>query len=99
MQEEETGAVQVGGDGHAYSPLSIIVFNFALGSECVAANPSPNGHAIRDRCMSDNDPVMQWFPRDAVMNHALEYIRGMRREYGTGLTMTRQRARRHITLG
>jgi hypothetical protein len=38
---------------------------------------------------------MQWFPRKCAIDHALEIIHGMRRECGTGLTMTRQRALRH----
>jgi hypothetical protein len=42
-----------------------------------------------------NDPGMQWFPRKCAINHALEIIRGMRRECGTALTMTRHRARHH----
>jgi hypothetical protein len=46
-----------------------------------------------------NDRGMQWFPRKGVMNHALEIIRGMRRECGTGLTMTRHRALRHTECG
>jgi hypothetical protein len=42
-----------------------------------------------------NDRSLHWFPRDRVINHALEINHGMRRECGTRLTMTRQRARRH----
>jgi hypothetical protein len=42
-----------------------------------------------------NDRGLHWFPRKCVINHAHENTHGMRRECGTRLTMTRQRARRH----
>jgi hypothetical protein len=76
--------------------ISILQLSIIVSTTIQGGSPSP---PVLDRCMSGlNDRGLQWFPRDCVINHALEITHGMRRECGVDLTMTRQRALRHTRI-